>query len=80
VNCTVPAGATTADVGEIEKLSTVSVALASAEVSATLVAVTVWFPAADGAVYMPDAVIVPTAELPPLTWSTDQVTEELEKP
>src|SRR5262249_29849481 len=38
------------------------------------VAVTVCVPAADGAVYSPPPVIVPTVELPPLTPSTDQVT------
>ncbi len=82
MNCSVPAGAKTADTGEIEidTLSTARVALAFAEVSATLVAVIVWFPGCAGAVYMPDAVIVPEVEFPPLTWSTDQVTAEVEKP
>jgi hypothetical protein len=82
VNCSVPAGAKTADTGEIEidTPSTVSVAFAFAELSATLVAVIVWLPDCAGAVYMPDVVMVPELEFPPATPSTDHVTAELEKP
>ena len=49
-------------------------------VSATLVAITVWLPAWDGAVYNPVAAIVPTLEFPPVTESTDQVTAGFEVP
>lgn len=80
VNCCVPAGATVAVVGETMMAAIVTVAVAFSDVSAELVAVMVCVPAADGAVYSPAAVIAPTVELPPLTPSTDQVTEVLEKP
>jgi hypothetical protein len=53
---------------------TVTEALALALVSATLVAVTLWFPARAGAVYSPDALIVPAVWFPPATPSTDQLT------
>jgi hypothetical protein len=54
--------------------TTVTDALALALVSATLAAVTLWFPACAGAVYSPDALIVPAAALPPAAPSTDQLT------
>ena len=53
---------------------TETAAFALTEVSATLVAVTVWPLTVDGAVYNPVASIVPTVVFPPLTPSTDQVT------
>jgi hypothetical protein len=53
---------------------TVTIALALSAVSATLVAVTVWVPAVIGAVYTPEALIVPTVELPPAMVSTYHVT------
>jgi hypothetical protein len=53
---------------------TVTAALADFVVSATLVAVTECAPAVAGAVYSPVAETVPTAALPPITVSTDQVT------
>jgi hypothetical protein len=49
-------------------------------VSATLVAITVWLPASDGAVYNPAAAMVPTLEFPPVTESTDHVTAVFELP
>ena len=49
-------------------------ALAFFVVSATLVAVTVWVPGCDGAVYKPEPLIVPTEGFPPAVESTDQVT------
>jgi hypothetical protein len=74
-----------ADVGLIETLTpgaavTVTAALALLVVSATLVAVTVWLPACDGAVYKPVALIVPTVAFPPAIVSTDHVTAVLELP
>jgi len=53
---------------------TVTLALALLEESAALVAVTVWLPAAEGAVYRPLAEMVPALLLPPATPSTDQLT------
>lgn len=54
---------------------TVTIAFALSEVSATLVAVTVCVPATDGAVYRPLELIVPDVVFPPLTPSTDHVTD-----
>jgi hypothetical protein len=53
---------------------TATEALALLVVSATLVAVTLWLPATAGAVYTPDALIVPVVAFPPATPSTDHVT------
>ncbi len=47
---------------------------------ATLVAVTVCLPGDAGAMYLPDALIVPTVEFPPDTPSTDHVTDVFEEP
>jgi hypothetical protein len=49
-------------------------------VSTTLVAITVWLPAWDGAVYNPAAAMVPTLEFPPVTESTDHATAVFEVP
>jgi hypothetical protein len=62
------------DAGVTEISPTATVALAVAEVSATLAAATVWLPVCAGAVYRPVAMIVPVVEFPPATPSTDQVT------
>jgi hypothetical protein len=73
-----------AEVGLSDTLTTgavtVTAALALFVVSATLVAVTVWVPARDGAVYKPEVLIAPTVEFPPTTVSTDHVTAVLELP
>lgn len=74
-----PPGASSVPPGEIEKSNTVTSALAVAVGLVTLAA-TVWPPTCDGAVYSPCALIVPTAEFPPLTPSTDQVTVGLPCP
>ena len=60
--------------GVTEISPTATVALAFAEVSATLAAVTVWLPVCAGAVYKPAALIVPVVAFPPATPSTDHVT------
>ena len=57
---------------------TVTVALPLLVVSATLVAVTVCVPVAEGAVYSPVELTEPTVEFPPVTPSTDHVTEVFE--
>jgi hypothetical protein len=84
VNCCVPFTFTVADVGLIEMLTddavTVTLALAVLVESALLVTVTVWLPAAAGAVYNPLLEIVPTVEFPPLTPSTDHCTLALVVP
>jgi hypothetical protein len=59
---------------------TVTVADPLFVLSATLVAVTVCWPVVDGAVYKPDAEIVPTVLLPPVIASTDQVTAVFDVP
>src|SRR5437868_38780 len=61
-------------------LVTVTDALALLLASSTLVAVTVCWPAADGAVYTPLVEIIPAEALPPLVPSTDQVTPVLAVP
>jgi hypothetical protein len=53
---------------------TATEAFALLVVSAALVAVTVWVPAWVGALYRPEALIVPTEEFPAATPSTDHVT------
>jgi len=77
LNCCFAPSARLTDTGEMElvpALVTVTVALALLVVSTTLVAVTVCEPAATGAVYMPDTLMVPVAAFPPATESTDHVT------
>jgi len=80
VNCWVVDAIIVTVVGEIPIVEIVTDALAVADVSATLVAMTVWLPACAGALYKPLALMVPTVALPPVTLSTDQVTAALEKP
>ena len=53
---------------------TVSEAVPVVDELAVLVAVMVWAPRANGAVYLPLDVIVPIEELPPEIPSTDHVT------
>ena len=72
MNCCVPPGARIADDGDIDEAPIATVALADFVGSATLVAVTVFVPGCEGAVYMPAALIVPGAEFAPA--ATDQVT------
>jgi hypothetical protein len=79
VNSCVAEGGTVAVAGETEKANTATAALALSDEFATLVAVTVWFPAAEGAVYKPALVMVPTLEFPPPMPSTDQVTFRFEE-
>ena len=74
VNCSVPAGARVAEAGVREMAPTPTEAFALFVVSAALVAVTVWVPAWAGALYRPEALIVPTEEFPAATPSTDHVT------
>jgi hypothetical protein len=74
VNCCGALGGRTAVAGAMAAAPTATVALALLVVSATLVAVTLWLPAAAGAVYRPDALIVPAVEFPPAAPSTDHVT------
>src|SRR5438105_3950095 len=82
VNCCVRSGVSTATFGEMVTLFggavTVTAADADFVVSAALVAFTVCEPAADGAVYKPVVLTVPTVELPPATPSTDHVTAVFE--
>lgn len=81
LNCCVRPAPIIAEPGDTDiSLRTVTVALALADVSATLVAVTVCVPVTEGAVYKPAAVIVPTLAFPPLTLSTAQVTAVLLEP
>jgi hypothetical protein len=58
----------------------VTCALALIAVFTMQTAVTVWFPSKAGAVYSPEALIVPVVELPPATESTDHVTAVLVVP
>ena len=74
MNCSVPAGARVAEAGVREMAPTPTEAFALFVVSAALVAVTVWVPAWAGALYRPEALIVPTEEFPAATPSTDHVT------
>jgi hypothetical protein len=70
-----------AEMGEIAvPVITVTEAFALLVVCATLVAVTVCEPGVGGAVYKPALAIVPTVEFPPLTPSTDHVTDVLLEP
>lgn len=80
VNCWVPDEVTEADAGVRESSPTVTEALALADVSATLVAVTLCVPAVAGAVYRPVEPTVPTVELPPAVPSTAHVTAVLLEP
>ena len=74
MNGCVPPGATIIEAGDRESRPTATVALAVAEVSATLAAVMVCAPVFDGAVYNPVALIEPLVVFPPATPSTDHVT------
>src|SRR3984885_1323335 len=81
VNCWVAPANTNAVPGETEAvLVTVMAEVALLAVSTTLVAITVWLPAWDGAVYNPAAAMVPTLEFPPVTESTDHATAVFEVP
>ena len=77
VNCSVPEGPTKTEDGVTVVDPTATVACAVTLGTEATAAVTVCAPAAIGAVYNPEAVILPTVEYPPPTPSTDQFTELL---
>ena len=80
VNCWVLEAIMVTVAGVTEIVETTTDALAVADVSAVLVAVTVCEPVAAGAVYRPADVMVPTVAFPLTTLSTDQVAAVLENP
>jgi hypothetical protein len=80
LNCSVPDGITNAEVGLTAVIPTATVAFALIDGTETIAALTVCDPAVAGAVYIPDALIVPTVAFPPATPSTYQVTALLPAP
>jgi hypothetical protein len=73
-------GATIADVGEMVKINTLTVAVALNDGFEELATVMVWFPLAAGAVYCPVVEISPTVKFPPTVPSTDQVRAGFDAP